>query len=90
MENYMRIFDELTHISQITYIFTGRDKTFFIYAFCREEVYFLKILDEINILAIKHSVNEFWDKKSCHAKDSNLYKVVYVFRAIDIENVKFT
>ena len=48
MENYTRIFYELIHTSQITYIFTGRDKTFLIYVFCREEVDFLTILDEIN------------------------------------------
>ena len=81
----MRIFDELTRTTNITYTFTGGDKTFLIYAFCREGVDFLTILDKINILAIKHSANEFWGKRSCHAKDSNLCKAIYVFKAIDIE-----
>ena len=89
MENYMEIFEELTQSSQITYTFTGRRKMFLIYAFCKEEMDFLTILDELNVLAAKYSVNEFWGNRSFHSKDCTLYK--YVFRAENnLDNVKFT
>ena len=54
-----------------------------------DDVDFLTVLDELNILALKYKVNEFWGKRSCHSKYADQYKVVFVFRVIDIENVKF-
>ena len=86
MGSYVKIFDELTRTKDITYTFTGRDRTFLIYAFCKGDVNFLTILDEINILALKYGLNEFCRKRSCHSKDADQYKAVFVFRVIDIEN----
>ena len=86
MGSYVKIFDELTRTKDITYTFTWRDRTFLIYAFCKEDVDFLTILDELNILALKYGLNEFWGKRSCHSKDADQYKAVFVFRVIDIEN----
>ena len=77
MENYFKTFDELTSSTNITCTYTGRDGTFLIYAFCKEEIDFLTILDEINILALKPSVNEFWGKRSFHGKNDKHYKKVF-------------
>ena len=62
-----------------------------------DEVSPLYILAEINLLASKVGVCDSWMKKSIDSdkddvfEDSDVFKEIYVFRAIDIEgnNVKF-
>ena len=57
----------------------------------------LEFLAEINLLANKVGVCDFWMKKSIVSdkdgvyEDSDVFKEIYVFREIDIEgnNVKF-
>ena len=88
MNCYCKIFDELTHRNDITYTFTGRDGTFLIYAFCKnEETSTIEILDEINALAEKFGLQHFCAKRSIHTPENDFYKTIFVFRVFDTDDV---
>ena len=99
MNNYIKFLDGITRLSRVKCTFTGTGDTFRIYAFVKDidEVSPLDILAEINLLASKVGVCDFWMKKSIVSdkddvyEDSDVFKEIYVFRVIDGagNNVKF-
>ena len=92
MDSHIQFFDELPRRDNVKFIFTGRDDTFLIYVFFRnDEINPLDVLSENNLMASKSGLSDFWMKKSIHSYDSKIFENVYVLRAIDIEgnNVKF-
>ena len=90
MDNYFKIFDELGENLPHKYTFAGKDDEYLIYVFCTEKIDISKELDEINSLARKYSVPEFWVKRNGHKHEFIIeFKEVFVFRASVRENVKF-
>ena len=100
MNAYVQIFDELPQNKNIKYTFTGRNDSFFIYVFFKnDEKSPLELLNKINLIANKLGVCEFWMKKSVISdentqidyEDNKYFKYVYAYRAVDLEknNVKF-
>ena len=87
MNNYIKIFDELPRRNSVKFTFAGRDDTFLIYTFFKND----KL---INLMASKIGLCDFWMKKSIVSHENyhdDVFKDIYVFGAIDIEgnNAKF-
>ena len=60
MDAYVKLFDELPRKYSVKYTFTGRDDTFLIFAFFRnDEVSPLDILTTINVISNKLGLSEF-------------------------------
>ena len=59
MENYFNLFEEFGN-SQKKYTCSLAKDEFLIYVFFKEETDLLKELDQINSMAMKHSLSEFW------------------------------
>ena len=73
MNSYIKIFDELPRSENIKYTFTGRSDTFLIYAFLKNnKISPLGILTEINLMASKLGVCDFWMKKSIDSHEESV------------------
>ena len=89
MDVCLHIFDELLRSDHVKYTFTGRDGTFMIYTFLKNDnVSPLDTLAQINLMANKSGISDFWMKKSTFTDEK--FNDIYVFRAIDIEKINMS
>ena len=88
MENYFNLFEKFGNSQKKYTCSVGKDE-FLIHVFSKEEIEFLKELDQINSLSKKYSLSEFWVSRYRDDGDfKDYFEEVFIFECKIVKESK--